>query len=78
MAVINAAVLIAAIVKMRDFENSKADLGTLNGTYWGKQNCKMTGGSDKVQIIEIAVSTIGVCIYVILPAPSSNLQHFCI
>lgn len=65
MAVVNAAVLFAAIAQIAEFENSKADLGTINGTVWGRQNCKMTGGVEKVYVTEVVVAGVGVCIYVI-------------
>ena len=73
MAIVNIAVFFAAIAQIAEFENSKADLGTLNGTVWGKQNCKMTGGAENVYILEVVVSAVGVFIYVMSHSLLVNL-----
>ena len=73
MAIVNAAVMFAAIAELAKFENSKADLGTINGTVWGKQNCKMTGGVEKVYILEVVTAAVGVFIYVIPPSDAIYL-----
>jgi hypothetical protein len=66
MAIVNTAVLIAAISQITAYEKSKADLGTIDGVVWGRQNCKMTGGVEKVYVLEVVVAAVGVCIYVII------------